>query len=265
MNGRKRHAAGFSVIELFFLAVIILLLGLSSWMVYQRGVRSTAASHATPANVAMPSPSGSQTSSHNAAQPFASSPEATTGPYAGWKVYNSSTEHASFRYPVDWTFDAADAFQYDPSSSDYTALRSPDSQVVVSWLPIIAGFGDEHGQNYPYEEVVSVTPVPGAPGDVVTEGIRTWEGTKYFPWIAVQSTGYEGVFSSGVYGAPHLFWGRNNGSETAFFGTGGVYGNASGESNSSVLLPGMSEAAAKAYLTRPDMQQAKLILLSLRY
>ena len=252
LRTRQRNNNGFGVIELLLILLVAVVLAGAGWYVWmrERGTHSNGSTGTTQDGGGNPNP--------------APTPSPAPDPYAGWKTYSSTQEKATFRYPTDWTVDAAAQYaSNDSANTDYIALKSPDGKVVVHWTSMITGFGNEHGSSYPLHEVVDKTAIVGASGDHVVSGVSTLDGTTYYPWIAVENDSNYGILSSGVQGTLDLFVGRNNINkstgrhDTALFSTSGPQTNQG--------APGLGKAEAEAYLGNANMQQAKLILLSLTY
>lgn len=250
MGKLRNDQKGFSAVESILVLVIVALIGVVGFMVYKNH------------NKTKPAPAAS-TAAKSTTTPAKTTP-ASTNPYAGWKTYTSSVEKITFKYPADWTADTADQYaSNDPSNSDYTALRSADGKVVVRWTSLIDGFGNEHDANYPLNTVVDKTPIVGAAGDYVVSGITTLDGSTYYPWIAVENNASYGILSSGVGGSLDLFMGHNNVNPTTGTPDAALFSTSGPRTNQGA--PSLTEAAAKAYLSNSDMQQAKLILKSFTY
>jgi hypothetical protein len=240
------NSQGFALVELLLAAAVVLVLGVAGVLVYNQ-------QHKPKSDTTANSSTNTSTSKQTAADP-----------YAGWKIYASTVEKVTFKYPADWTVDAADQYaSNDPTNHDYIALKSPSGNVVVRWTSEVDGFGGEPGANYPLSKVFDKTPISGASNDYVVSGITTLDGSIYYPWIAVENDATYGALSSGVNSGLALFMGHNNvnptteKADTTLFSTSGPRVNEG--------APGLSEAQAQAYLSNADMQQAKLILASLSY
>lgn len=237
--------AGFGILELLLVIVTVVVIGAIGWMTY-RGLTTKTTSAAT----------ASTKSSAASSQ--------STDPYAGWITYTSKVEKITFKYPTDWAVDTKDALHpNDPNNTDYIALKSPDGKVVIHWTSEVDGFGDEHGDSYPYNEVVNKVVIPGAANHYVVSGITTLDGTVYYPWMAAEDNVQLTKFSQGVSGNVAFFMGINNINPTTSSPAGVLFSTSGFRTNQG--LPGLSKADATAYFSSPDMQQAKLILLSLRY
>lgn len=236
--------SGFGAVEALSILAVVALLGLGSWMAYSK----LATKPALPASSTKTSTTSTQ----------------VVDPYAEWKTYTSSVEKVSFRYPANWTVDTKDALlPNDPTNVDYIALKSPDGKVVVHWTSEVDGFGDEHTDSYPYNKVVDITAMQGAPNHYVISGVTTLDGKVYYPWMAAEDNTQVTKFSSGVAGNVAFFMGINNLNPTTHTNGGVLFSTSGFRTNQGE--PSLTESDAKAYLSSADMQQAKLILLSLHY
>ena len=246
------NSNGFGLIGVLVVVLVVIVLGGAGAYVYHRDHK------------AKPSTTSSTSTNSKTSTSTTTKPPAPADPYAGWKTYTSTQEKATFKYPSDWIVDTASQYpSNDSNNTDYTALKSPDGKVIVRWTSMITGFGNESGTSYPLHEVVNKTPIPGATGDYVVSAVTTLDGSIYYPWIAVANDPSYGILSSGVQGSLGLFMGRNNlnsstgNHDTALFSVSGPRVNEG--------APALTQAQARAYLSDADMQQAKLILLSLAY
>lgn len=241
---KASRTSGFGLLELLLGIVTLAALGLGGWVAYSKLAAKSASSTTNTKTSVVPS--------------------RATDPYAGWKVYTSSAEKITFKYPDDWMVDAQDALvPNDPANTDYIALKSPDGKVVVHWVSEVDGFGDEHTDSYPYNEIIDKTLIPGAAHHYVISGITTLDSKTYYPWIAVGDDTQAAKFSKGVAGNVAFFTGINNINPTTNSHSGVLFSTSGLRTNQSE--PALTEARAKAYLSSADMQQAKLILLSLHY
>jgi prepilin-type N-terminal cleavage/methylation domain-containing protein len=256
---RQSNDDGFSIIEILLVIIIVgSIVGIGLYI--HRALKNENSTYDSATKI-----SESSSPKFKRIQKKASTSVATsTDPYSGWKTYTSSEEKATFEYPSDWSIDASDAMSSnDPNNHDFTAIKSPDGQVIVRWTSEIDGFGNEYGTTYPYNDVVSKTPIKNASGDFVISGTTTLDGTAYYPWIAVANNPTDGILATGISGTLDTFLGRNNLNpttghhDTALFSTSGPRTNEDS--------PSLSQAQAIAYLSNGDMQQARLILLSLSY
>lgn len=72
----------------------------------------------------------------------ASPSSATADPYVGWRVYRSSWEGASFKYPADWTAKTLANFAQGGPHGDGVTLTSPDG-LRTTWLAPVYGLGGD--------------------------------------------------------------------------------------------------------------------------
>jgi hypothetical protein len=186
-------------------------------------------------------------------------------PKVTMKTYTSNTEKISFQYPSNWTSVKPLIESNGDPSVDYSdlSLRSPSGEVTVNWVSFVDGLGggcDKEAklgsepidaQICPLITIVDKTPIIGAPDLVVASGTITYDGKTYKPWVAVlnkdavtgRDMGY-GTFES-----------KNDGDTTSVFSTAGIYFDG----------PELSMADAKAYLNKPEMLEAKEMMLSMKY
>lgn len=183
---------------------------------------------------------------------------------SGWKLYTSQKVKASFNYPPDWTITkSAQQSNYPATEVDQIGLQSPHGTVTVSWVSALDGFGGacdpnaSLAQGCPLITVLEKLPIKNAPGLYVISGTITQDGTIYQPFLAVQDS--NGLVTTRRSMAYDMFIGKNNGGEnrsaTALFSTGAAYAKG----------PSLSQSNAEAWFNNPEVQQAKLILLSLSY
>jgi len=190
-------------------------------------------------------------------------------PTANWKTYISTTEKASFKYPQGWIV-VKPAIESNFPEADQTALQSPSGKIKVSWVSALDGFGgmcDDKvalGQEgaCPLFTLIDKTPINGAQGLYVISGTITTDGSTYKPFLAVQGNEVGGLLSTRRTMGYDMFTGKNNSSlpeitnnTTALFSTSGPYGDG----------PSLTQAEATVWFNDPEVQQAKLILLSFTY
>ncbi len=181
-------------------------------------------------------------------------------PPTSLKTYTSSTEKATFQYPADWTV-TKPSIQSNYPSADQVGLKSPSGEIIVSWVSALNGFGGGCDQDCPRIIIVDKVMIPTAPGLFVVSGLITTDNTKYQPWMAVQDK--DGLISSGPQMGYDMFQGFHNGSlpeangnnTNVIFSTGDAYAKG----------PSLSLETAKAYFDKPEVKQAKQIMLSLTY
>jgi outer membrane murein-binding lipoprotein Lpp len=190
-----------------------------------------------------------------------SSSSTQADPYAGWKTYTSNSEKASFKYPSNWT--TTNPPSGFASTLDSIGLKSPNETVSVSWISgSIAGVGGCNataplGSNLacPQVNVVNKTAITNAKGLYVVEGTVTTDGKTFKPWMAVQDS--KGLLTSKRVANYDMYSGLQN-KESVLFSIDGIVAGSNSKGYSSA-------DKAKAYLNGSEVQQAKLILLSLTY
>lgn len=215
------------------------------------------------------SPSNSPTPTQTASVAPTSSSVTPDVP-ANWKIYTSTTEKASFGYPPEWIVTKPSIETNDPNA-DEIAVQSPNGGVKVSWVSLLSGFGGGCNKDVPLGStdgcplvtVISKTPIKNATNLYVVSGTITQDGQVYEPFLAVQDNTVGELISTGRTMGYDMFTGRNNGSlpesggHNAFvlFSTGDAYARG----------PSLTQSAASSWFDKPEVQQAKQILLSLTY
>lgn len=189
-----------------------------------------------------------------------------------WKTYTSTVEKASFKYPTDWII-TKPAIQSNAPGADEIGIQSPNGTVKISWVSALSGFGggcsstsplgsSESGlQPCPLITIIDTTPIKNAPDLFVVTGTITKDGLTYQPFIAVQDS--KGLVKTQRSMGYDMFMGRNNGSlsgvrgqnTNVLFSTGNAYAGG----------PSLTQNDANTWLNKPEVQQAKQILLSLTY
>lgn len=114
--------AGSGVIEILFIAFVIIGLAATGWVLYQ---------HHQSANKAAATTEQRKTTSTPHTQ--------STDPYTGWKTYTSTADHFSIKYPSTWILDATGA-PYNQVGYDSATLTSP-SKTVLNLYANIGGKG----------------------------------------------------------------------------------------------------------------------------
>jgi len=251
MGKLNKNEQGFGAIEGIIIVAVVVLLGVVGYMVYKNHNKTTpTATTTTP--VATTTPTTTPT------------PKAVD-PYAGWKTYTSKTEKASFKYPSDWKSITPPLESNEPGADAFT-VASPSGEVKVSWMSAISGLGGACDDTIapknggcPAITVISSKSIKGASGLNVISAIVTNNGSTYQPWIGVNTSD----FKNGQNTAYVTFFGRHNSSlptangekQLMFFGTSGP----------SMSGPKLSQTDAKAWLSKSEVQKAKLIYESLTY
>jgi Tfp pilus assembly protein PilV len=242
---KRKNIKGFTIVEallaLIFIALIVLI-GL--YVVHNHN--------------------SSNSNKSNNATTTATKPTQTpkaTDPYAGWKIYTSTTEKATFKYPANWTVTK------DPSE-DKVSISSPSGSVIVSWKTGIQGIGgacdsdtpigSESPQNLslcPQFDVIGKTAISGASGLYVVTSSATTDNDVFYSWMAVQNS--KGILTSQRNMGYSFYEGKNS--------VGLVELSMLGSDDSAPGPSFSSEAQAKAFFNGTEAKQAKLILLSLTY
>jgi hypothetical protein len=128
MKKFRNNEAGFSVIELVLALAIVVLIGISGWLIYRDHHKSTTTTTKS------------------------TSVSTTSNPYAGWNTYTFSKEKLSFRYPTTWAANS----NLTNSSNDGVTFTSSDNSYFE--IEIGAGPSIEAGE-YDSNCVVQADPV----------------------------------------------------------------------------------------------------------
>jgi hypothetical protein len=254
---------GFGLVGILIVIVLLIVVGGTGTYVWHRDHKAKPSTGST-------TQSKSTTSSTKSAPP-------PTDPYAGWKTYTSTFEKLSFRYPSNWTATPSSG-RFGVTGADSLQLEDPSGKVAVSWYSAVQGLGGACDSTImpgtavasgalspcPYWYVLDKQKLSGADLYYV-DGVTTSDGTTYSPWCALQAP--DGVLSSKGSIGYMLFKGKNN----DFVQNGHDFGlQEAGLLCSKSSLGGAeamtgTKAQATAYLSSPEMQQAKLMLLSASY
>lgn len=122
MKKFRGDEAGFSVIELVLIIVILAIVGVSGWLVYKNHNKTT-------------TPTASSTSTNKT-----STKSTTTNLYSGWKTY--STDGISFMYPPSWAIGSssevisASSIPYNPGAVPTNLPQYDNNLVFTLQLPI---------------------------------------------------------------------------------------------------------------------------------
>lgn len=188
------------------------------------------------------------------------------------KSYASNSELVTFQYPENWVSVKPPLGSSDPQG-DAISLRSPSGTVQIDWVSSLSGFGggcdpkatlgikSAELSPCPLHTVIDKVGIKGAQGLFVVSGTSTDDGKNYEPWFRVQDK--DGVMTTQRSMGQILFRGRNNGrfdngkNITVTFTASVPYAG-----NHSVT---MLQSEIIAYFNKPEVQQAKDILLSLTY
>ncbi len=186
-----------------------------------------------------------------------SSPEPS--PAASLKMYTSSFEKLTFKYPSDWKLSPIQPQSNFPQG-DAIGIQDPNGKVKVTWISAIDGLGGSCDPNIPFNQTEGEMGAPCPLYEVVDKQklanidlyyvayIVTRDGIKYEPTIALQdSTGLLATKRALVY---LLFMGKNNGKVFAGLSGNGLIG---------------TKAEAQAFFATSEAVQAKNILMSATY
>lgn len=184
---------------------------------------------------------------------------AISAPYAGWKTYTSPREKASFKYPSNWTISKPYMVSNDVNNTDQIGIKSPSGAITISYVTTLVGFGDEHTDNYPLNEIIDKSPITGAPGLSVVSGITTLDSKTYYPWIAVQDS--SGITKSGVMGNVVTFTSHWAVDPPTNNFTGILFSTSAARTNQN--SPALTKAQAGAWFNGSEAKQAKEIMAGL--
>jgi|GEM_PF-2482381 hypothetical protein len=130
MKKLRSNETGFSAIELVLVIVIVVLIGISGWLVYKNHHKSTLAS-----TVSSTSTSKTSTKTTTTTKPDTTAPT-VTNPYVGWATCNDTSDNITFKYPSNWTQSATVAgcgTNSVPAGGEGWSLTSP----VISNIPYV--------------------------------------------------------------------------------------------------------------------------------
>jgi hypothetical protein len=179
-----------------------------------------------------------------------------------WKTYVSTTEKVSFKYPQDWiTLNAVVGTDFP--DQDKTSLHSPSGEIKVNWSSAFTGLGGDciHSGTCPLIAVIDKVQIKNASDLWVVSGTATKDGNIYEPFLAVQDGNGFLVTKREM---PYIVYkGRNNGRVEYGGSTANVLFSTSGTAEAEG--PQLTQSEATAWFNNPEVQQAKLILLSLTY
>lgn len=200
-------------------------------------------------------------------------------PYAGWKSYASSYEKLSFKYPSDWTIKTYD-FSTQVTGADSAVLTSPSGTINVVWYSAVEGIGgacsvyimpgtspkpDDLGP-CPYWYVLHKQKLASADLYYVDGVEELSDGKGYIPWCGLQAS--NGIVQDESNIGYMLFQAKSNhfkGSDGQDLGPVQVELACGNQFNGTIPSNGTTKSKATAFLTNPEMQQVKLILLSASY
>lgn len=263
----KRSQSGFSAIEALLIILVVAAMAVIGFVVYQHHRPNSAKNSAATNLTHTTSPTQSTVAQ-----------SAPTDPYEGWKLYTSSEEKASFKYPSNWT--TVDTSGKIGATGDSLQLKSPSGALTLSWFSAVSGLGGACDATImpgtavgtgalgpcPYWYVLDKQKLTGADLYYVA-GIETNDDSTYAPWCALQSS--NGILNNEGSIGYQLFQGKNNdfkenghdlGLQQAGLKCGTSFGDFAHQG-----LPTGTKAQATALLSTSEYQQAKLILLSFSY
>lgn len=201
-------------------------------------------------------------------------PTVSTDATTNWKIYTSTAEKASFKYPPDWIV-TKPAIQTNYPDADQVGIQSPSGAIKVSWVSALSGFGGGCSSTAPLGStgssmapcplitIIDKTPIKNTNNLFVVSGTTTRDGQTYEPFLAVQDTGTGELLTTQRSMGYDMYTGRNNGSlpenrernVNVLLSTGDAYAKG----------PSLTSEQAKTWFNNPEVQQAKQILLSLTY
>lgn len=182
------------------------------------------------------------------------------------KIYSSKTEKITFNYPANW-LSAKPTMESNHPDADVYSIQDSKGTIQINWISAIDGFGGACdpetpiiSDGCPIVTILDSSPIEHASGLNVISAIISRDGTSYTPWMAVQDS--RGLKSTGRQMVYDLFQGKNNSSvmETKTT-TNAIF-------SMKVLSPNdktLTKEQATAFFTKPEVIQAKQILLSLSY
>jgi hypothetical protein len=232
---RERFStAGFSVIEVLLIVLVIAALGLGGWYVYHRDHKPKAAIS-----------SNSQGSAKKTTAP----PPADR--YAGWKSYCDTTYRYCFKYPAGWTVNEQTVPE-QPCGAGQVTITSADGAVTMSYQN-----DDNHDGALESITPVSISTLNSAALTVL--GSYSVGGTTYFPDYAIVDSSSLTTYPLTI-GVSDQFPGPP---EFTDQGTGTKSCTGSFISQPSLSLHTLSDT--KAWFTTPGAQTSLSILKSFYY
>jgi len=171
----------------------------------------------------------------------------STNATSNWKTYKSTTDNASFKYPANWII-TKPAIESNFQNADQIGLQSPSGEVKISWVSELGGFGGSCTTDCPLITIIDKTAIGNSKNLYVVSGTVTSEGKMYEPFLAVQDN--NGLVTTRRSMAYDMF------SKKPFdvlFSTSDAYAGG----------PNLSQSEATAWFNKPEVQEAKQILLSL--
>jgi hypothetical protein len=185
---------------------------------------------------------------------------------SSWKTYVSATEKASFKYPQDWILSSS--LGGDLPDQDRAILQSPSGKVKITWISAFTGLGGNCEKQVqlggygacPLVTIVNKAVSSSASDLFVVSGTITTDGKIYEPFLAVEDS--KGILTT-QQTMPYIsFAGRNNG-RAGYVDHADVLFSTSAKPQAEG--PRLSQSEATAWFDNPEVQQAKLILLSFTY
>lgn len=110
MSRISKNEHGFGAVEVVMVLVIVALLGVVGWFVYDRNHNKTT-------NTSTSTTPATKTTTPTTPKPV--------DPYAGWKTYNDTKWNYQFKYPSDWIISSRDFVNGGFDTRDVT-LKSPN-------------------------------------------------------------------------------------------------------------------------------------------
>jgi len=114
MKERQNSDSGFGAIEVLIAVVVLVVVGLGSWLVYRHDHETTRKDASTTSSTTAPATTEKSTTQ----QPV--------NPYGGWQTYTDSEYQYSFMYPSGWTI------SNNPNMPG-VRLLSPSQTVMVEY------------------------------------------------------------------------------------------------------------------------------------
>lgn len=158
MNIKHDRQAGFGLILIILLAFVLVgTLGVIGWQIHSHNLQRTGQGSATTTGQHHPSTQ-------------------QTDQYAGWHTYCSRLGGICFKYPSDWQ--KTETSGSNPASTMIT-IASPSKTVDVAYAPVVAGVGGHCNPNTCFFMAESITSLSSsqATGLTVVKGIFTSKAT----------------------------------------------------------------------------------------
>ena len=133
MNKLKEDGAGFSVVELVLVIVIVALIGVVGWLVYKSHHKTNTVSINTTSTY-KPAISTKTTTT-----------KVTPSPYAGWNTYTLAKEKLTFRYPTTWAIENNNFTNSNNDGIQFVSKTDSSFEILIGAGQAVAAVGNYDG------------------------------------------------------------------------------------------------------------------------